>query len=197
MLAIALTSLLQSAPKLDAIEARVQELLKPIGGELSWVTPESPSFGDEWVLCLDIDNKGRSFDCSSLAPLKRLYALRILGGRVSEQGLSTLASLPKLGLLVVTGEGVTDRGLLKISKCKSIYKLDVAGNHVSKNGLNSISNMKSLRRVFFYGTKIQDSDISALSKMTFLNELVLPETVSIAARNKLAEALPTTDIRRM
>lgn len=189
--------LAQTRPVFDPAEIAAQKVLDPIGGSLEWVAPDARESKDEWVLCLDIENKARTFDVSLVKPLKRLYALRVLGGRVLEKSLKSLAELPRLGLLVITGEGVSDKGLRIIAQCQGISKLDVAGQKISASGLLKVSKMTSLRRVFFYNTRLTDADLEPLKTMTFLDQLVVPETVSQGALQRLAKSLPHTQIERM
>lgn len=197
MIGICILLLMQVGPEFDRAELAAQKALAPMNGSLKWVVPDPRESKDDWVLSLDVENKGKTFDVSVVQPLKRLYALRILGGRVEEKSLVTLAGLPRLGLLVITGDGVTDKGLRLIAKCRKINKLDVSGPKISAFGLRPLAKMTNLRRVFFYNTKLKDADLKPFETMTFLDQLVLPDTVSPGALQSLANKLPKTQIERM
>lgn len=197
MLCCVLLAVIQSQLDFNPTELRVQELLKPVGGSMAWVTPDPGESKDEWVLSVDVENKGRAFDFSVISSLQRLYALRVLGGKVDEKNLKALAKLPKLGLLVVTGSGLSDAGLKTIGACRAINKLDVAGAKISIGGLRALPQIKALRRLFLYNTEIKDKDIVPLESMTFLDQIVLPTTVSAEAATALGLKLRSTQIQRM
>lgn len=187
----------QSPPAFDATELTVSRRLQQLGGSLEWVRDDHGDSKSAWVLSVDIENKNRTFDASELAPLRRLYACRILGGSVVEQSLNTLSRLPKLGLLVITGSGVGDLGLAHISQCKRINKLDLAGRNWSGDALAKLARMRSLRRAFFYNVDLKDRDLRSFETMTFLDQLTLPLTVSEEGVKGLARRLPKTTIRRI
>jgi hypothetical protein len=197
ILACFMLGLAQAKPDFNSSELKVQALLKDKGGSLEWVAPDSPDSKEPWVLSLDITNKDREFDCASIAPLKRLYALRIFGGTVTHNSLNVLATLPRLGLLVITGSVISNEGLKSIGRCKSINKLDVGGSSINADGLTALKGMKSLRRVFLYNTEVKDADLKPLEAMSFLQQLVLPKTVSEEASRALAAKLPSTRISRL
>ena len=197
MLSVAAFVLVARQPKFNPAEIQVQESLRNLGAHLAWVIPDERESADKWVLSLDVENKAQTFDCSRIKTLKRLYALRILGGRVKESSLDTLAALPNLGLLVITGAGISDAGLKSIARCKSVNKLDIAGPSISSSSLKEVAKMTSLRRLFLYNTKLKDADLKALEMMTFLDQLDLPLTVSAEAAKSLATKLPKTHIDRI
>ena len=197
MLFLAAFIIVAQQPKFNPAELELQRSLPKLGGSLDWVVSDGRDSPEKWLLSLDIENKSRNFDCTLLKSVKRLYALRILGGTGNESSLNTLATLPKLGLLVITGEGISEIGLKTIAKCKAITKLDIAGTKISAVSLKEMAKMTTLRRVFLYNTKIKDADLKPLESMTFLEQLDLPETVSVAAAASLAKKLPNTHIERL
>ena len=196
-LSFALFISLQSPPSLTPAELEVQAKLKQVGGTMVWVVPDERVSKEHWVLSVDVDNKGRVFDCAVLEPVKRLYALRILGGDTLRKSLEVLPKLPNLGLLVVTGTGFKDGDLKHIGKCRALNKLDFGGETISAAGLSRISGVRSLRRLFLYNTKIKDSDLAPLKSMSFLDQLVLPEKVTPGAAKSLARSLTRTQISRL
>ncbi|OJU63202.1 MAG: hypothetical protein BGO01_11295 [Armatimonadetes bacterium 55-13] len=185
---------LQSPPDFTPAELHVKEQLQSVRGAMVWVSPDPRESKDKWVLSVDIENKGRNFDCTMIKPLNRLYALRILGGNTVRKSLAVLPRLPKLDLFVATGTGLDDADLIHIGKCKSLNKLDIGGEHVSGAGLKQISGVRTLRRLFLYNTKIKDADLAPLEKMTFLDQLVLPKTVTEGALEALAHKLKHTQV---
>lgn len=186
----------QGQPAFNQAEIEAKSALAPLHGTLQWVVPDPRESAEEWVLSLDIENKNQTFDCSIIATLKRLYALRILGGKVKANSLTALHKLPQLGLLVITGEGISDAGLHVVAKCRRINKLDVAGKNFSPESLAAVAKMTSLRRLFLYNTNVQDRDLKPLESMSFLEQLTLPQTVTTAGMGALAKKLPRTHVSR-
>lgn len=188
---------LQSPPAFSPAELQVQAKLKQVGGSMMWVIPDERESREEWVLSVDIENKGKMFDCAVLEPVKRLYALRILGGDTLRKSLEVLPKLPNLGLLVVTGTGFTDADLKHLGKCRALNKLDFGGETISRTGLSRIAGVRTLRRLFLYNTKIKDADLAPLKSMSFLDQLVLPKTVTVDGLNTLSQKLRRTQVSRI
>ncbi len=186
--------LLQAPAELSREELRVKERIQPVGGTVAWVSPDSSESDAPWMLSVDIENKGKAFDCTKIQSLKRLGALRILGGRTEGWSLSVLAQLPRLELLVVTGNGLADAELKRIGRCKVLTKLDIGGNQISAKGLAAISPVRTL---FLYNTKISDADLVPLGTMVFLDQLVLPVSVTPGGMQLLARQLPEKSVSRL
>lgn len=188
---LALLFLVAQQSTLTAAQNQALERVRQSGGDPAWVTEN----GKE-VLCIDYSRQGGKIELSTLEVLTPLYALRIMGPEVDARQYRFLRRLPNFGLLVVTHKGVTDEGMKEIGNLSHLDKLDIRGDSLSRKGLEYLKRLKQLRRLFLYGSKIKDQDVMPLATLTWLDQLELPPTVSIAAIEELKLKLPHTTVTR-
>lgn len=177
-------------PELNAVEQRAAKVLARRGGSLSWVQEE------HWILSLDVENRGRTFDCGQIRPLSRLGALRIFHGKIDESSLTVLPRLDHLELLVLLTDDLSPKSIASLARCRNLKKLDFKATGVSARHLAPMLKMKSLRRLFLYNTDLDDAAAKSLRVMTWLDELVLPSKIPPATIESLRRNMPKTDIRQ-
>lgn len=164
---------------------------------MSWVASDSKASGEYWELCVDVNNKGMQLDLNLLSTLERLKALRIFGGTIERSSLKVLARLPQLHLFVVTEFELQNDDLRSFRGCRRLAKLDIGGREISAAGLKHLVGVRSLRRLFLYNTAIRDADLAPLQGMTFLEQVVLPKTISDTALSALITALPKARVSQL
>ncbi len=185
----AVMALLQ-APTLNAEETKIGQNLKPLGGNLQFVSTE-----DGWELSLDVNSCPKPFDFAAVKGLKRLAALRVMGGSIKEDSLKELVGCPKLNLLVLVVSGLTDKGMPHIGKLKGLTKLDVKGP-LTAQGLKHLKPLDALERLYLYNATLTDAQVTPLEDLKQLKLLYVPASVTEAAVERLRKALPKTNVVR-
>ena len=182
----------QSVRPISNDESHALDLLRRSGASIVEINNDQDGHG----LAIDFNKKVSDDALQPLRGLKRLIALRFLGGGVTDIGLINIDQVPNLNVLVIDSVSVTDDGMAEVGKLKSLGKLDLLRCSVSRRGLRKLRGLTKLRRLFLYGTKIKDTDLAPLEFMTQLTYIELPLTVSEQGIARLRGKLPSVRIEK-
>lgn len=150
--------------------------------------------GDGWEIWYD---ESRRVDDQAFAPLqniKKLGAIRFLGGGFGDEGVAKLKSLPDLHLLVLFSDRLTDRCLEPIAKLKALVKLDLGYAKLSYKGLARLVQLPRLQRLYLYNAIFDDRAAQELKQLKKLRILDLPSTLRAATVSSLQKDLPNTRV---
>ena len=177
-------------PKLSEGEQRAVDRLAALGGSVR-VEPEKPNGYEIWV---DFEGKATDEAFAVVGSLRHVTAFRPMGGGFSDRGLRALIGHPRLWLLVARSNVMTDASLEPISRISGLKKLDIMGATLTSKGLSKLQRLSKLERLFLYGSTLTDGDCAPLMKLNWLNELVVPKTISPTTLGALRKALPKAKV---
>ncbi|HRI44291.1 MAG TPA: hypothetical protein PLL78_06965 [Fimbriimonadaceae bacterium] len=177
----------------DIIQSRALDRVRAAGGAVRIEPPANKGY-EIWI---DFESPVEDVDLVPLRGLRRLTALRILGGGFGDAGVALITNVPDLWLLVLRSDRIGEKGVRSVAKITTLRKLDLIGPTLSRQSLAEIAKLPKLEQLYLYGAKLREADLQVLSGLRQIKTLMLPKSVSEKGIAELARRLPKASVTRL
>jgi hypothetical protein len=131
----------------------------------------------------------------AITALKQLECLELSYARITDSGLAHLESLPRLKTLVLGPSHLSPAGLRRLHGLSRLDSLTIGDSRLVESGLKELKSLRRLKRLGLEGTPISDAGLGDVTELTSLEQLnVFDTNVSYEGRKKLRVALPRTAV---
>jgi Leucine-rich repeat (LRR) protein len=132
-----------------------------------------------------------------VSQLTRLQWLDLSQTNVGDSGMVHLAKLANLKRLNLAHTYVGDQGLLPLARLPQLRHLKLGGANITDDGLPVIGRMTQLESLELWPSFVTDDGLTHLRTLTNLKQLSVGPHITEKAADKLRQALPNCEIRRV
>jgi len=150
----------------------------------------------EWI---DLD-QNRAVPAEGLVHLRNLKNLRVISMyrcNVSGVGFVHLAQLPHLQRLALSYTPLTPDGVAQLGKLRTLESLSMAHTAITDDDLAALTSLRNLKLLWIDNTAVTDRGLAHIERLTALESLSLPAGISDAGLERIQNALPHCQIRRV
>jgi Leucine-rich repeat (LRR) protein len=125
------------------------------------------------VIAIDLSHATAVSDetIDTLASLKELRILTLVGTRIGDAALARFADFPKLETLDLSFTKVTDKGIQKLSALKSVVDLSLNGTNISDAGVDHVLAIPQLKTLNILHTRISGRTLKNMAAANRLRKL--------------------------
>ena len=99
---------------------------------------------------------------AEISSCTELRLLKMIGTRLTDEGLNALGELPNLETLVIRDADIKGAALSHFAHTMCLRDLDLSGSRVSEVGLNAIRQIESLRSLALDASQVNDTQLAEL-----------------------------------